>query len=175
MTDVGGAEDVPGYLSRDTVALFTPVANGKVLAAICALNGCRCDVLEVAKGTLAIMVDTSEGAGDRAAIGLAAFAKDATVLAMERRDGQLSVVSFKGGVRGDELPPGLALDRAPDVVVSLMAGAVTIEDLLARDPSKVHSGRVGRFRAFWRLRKLASEGRREQAAAGHTLPPNPPR
>jgi hypothetical protein len=157
------ASDLPDYLARDTVAIFTPVANGKVLAAICALAGCRCDVLEVARGTLAIMVDTSEGSADKAAIGLAPFVKEATVLAMERRSGQLSVVDWKGGVRGDDLPPGLALDRAPEVVVSLMTGAVTIEDVLARDPSKVHSGRVGRFRAFWRLRKLAREGKRKQA------------
>jgi hypothetical protein len=163
--EVPAPEDVPDFLAQDTVALFTPVANGKVLAAICALNGCRCDVIEVAKGTLAIMEDTSEGVVDRAASGLAAFAKDATVLAMERREGQLSVVSWTAGVRGDDLPPGLALDRAPDIVVDLMTGAVTIDDVLARDRSKVHSGRMGRFHAFWRLRKLARQSRREHAAA----------
>ncbi len=170
MTGAGGAdaaaEETPGYLARDTVALLTPIPNGKVLAAICALNGCRCDVLEVDRGTLAIMVDTVEGAADRAAIGLAAFAQEIIVLAMERREGQLSVVPFTGGARGNPLPPGLALDRAPEVVISLMTGAVTIEDVLEKDPSKVHSGRVGRVRAAWRLRKLSRESRRKQATAG---------
>ena len=48
----------------------------------------------------------------------------------------------------------------------LMLGAATIEDLLAEDPSKVHRGRTGRLRAFWRLRRLASQAKRERRAQG---------
>lgn len=156
-----GSDDTPGYLSRDTVALLVPIANGKVLAAICALNGCRCDVIEVPQGTLAVMVDSSEGSGDRAAVAVSAFAKEAVLLSMERRAGQLTITRWAGGQRGEQLPPGLALDRAPESVVALMSGAITIEDMLARDPDKVHSGRMGRWRAFWALRRLARQAKRE--------------
>ncbi|MBN2176221.1 MAG: hypothetical protein JW722_01015 [Demequinaceae bacterium] len=160
----GAPEGTPEYLVRDTVALLTPIANGKVLAAICALNGCRCDVIEFRQGTLAVMVDDREGLADFAAARVGAFAKDAIILAMERRDGQLSVVPWTGGLRGEELPPGLALDRAPEAVVALMSGAMTIETLLEHAPGRVLSGRTGRWRAFWALRRLARQGRREQRA-----------
>jgi hypothetical protein len=157
----GGGEDLPRHLSRDTAALFTTIANGDVLAAICALNGCRCDVIEIRGGTLAVLVNATEGAAARAARGVSLVAKEATMLAMERRAGQLSVVRFKGGVEGETLPPGLALDQAPEAVVSLMTGAVTIEELIEKSPGRVHSGRFGRMRAVLKLRKLAREGKRQ--------------
>ena len=159
-----GGEELPGYLARDTVALLTPIQNGKVLAAMCALNGAKCDVIEVPQGTFAVLVDDSEGAGDRAARAVTALHRDVVLLAMERRDGQVTVTRWAGGERGGDVPPGLALDQAPGGVQRLMLGAATIEDLLAEDPSKVYSGRTGRLRAFWRLRRLAAQARREHRA-----------
>jgi hypothetical protein len=156
-------EPVPSHLARDTVALLTPIPNGQVLAAVCAVSGCRCDVIEFPQGTLAVMADDREGLADVAATRVGAFVKDAVILAMERRDGQLSVVAWKGGIRGEELPPGLALDRAPEPVVALMTGAMTIEQLLEHVPDRVYSGRMGRWRAFWALRRLNRQGRRKQA------------
>lgn len=166
----GDVEETPGYLARDTVALLTPIENGKVLAAICALNGCKCDVIEFRQGTLAVLVDDREGLADFAAMRVGGFAKTAMLLAMERRDGQLSIVSWTGGIRGEELPPGLALDRAPEAVVALMSGAMTIETLLEHAPGRVLSGRMGRWRAFWALRRLSREGRREQTARSSQPP-----
>lgn len=162
MSDEIAGEETPGYLASNTVALLTPIANGKVLAAICAFNGVRCDVLEVPQGTFAVLVDDSEGAGDRAARAVTSLHREVVVLAMERREGQVTIARWAGGKRGDEIPPGLALDQAPAGIQHLMLGSATIEDLLAADPSKVHSGRVGRLRAFWRLRRLAAQAKREQ-------------
>lgn len=162
MSDEVAREETPGYLASDTVALLTPIANGKVLAAICAFNGVRCDVLEVPQGTFAVLLDDSEGAGDRAARAVSALNREIVLLAMERREGQVTIARWAGGARGDDLPPGLALDQAPEGIQKLMLGHTTIEDLLAADPSKVHSGRVGRFRAFWRLRRLGAQAKREQ-------------
>lgn len=155
-------EETPGYLARDTVALLTPIADGKVFAAICALNGVKCDVLEVPQGTFAVLVDDAEGAGDRAARAVTALHREVVLLAMERRAGQVTITRWARGERGEDLPPGLALDEAPEGIQRLMLGRVTIEDLLADDPSKVHSGRVGRLRAFWRLRRLAAQAKRER-------------
>ena len=157
-------EETPGYLARDTVALLTPIANGKVLAAMCALNGAKCDVIEVPQGTFAVMLDDSEGSADRAALAATAIHRDIVLLAMERRAGQVTITRWAHGARGEDIPPGLALDQAPAGVQGLMLGATTIEELLAQDPSKVHSGRVGRLRAFWRLRRLAAQAKREQRA-----------
>ena len=155
-------DETPGYLARDTVALLTQIADGKVLAATCALNGAKCDVIEVPQGTFAVLVDDSEGAGDRAAMAVTAFHRELALLLMERRAGRVTVTRWARGERGEDVPPGLALDQAPEGVQRLMLGRATIEDLLAADPGKVHSGRVGRLRAFWRLRRLASAAKREQ-------------
>lgn len=155
-------EETPGYLARDTVALLTPIADGKVLAALCALNGFRCDVLEVPQGTFAVLLDDSEGAGDRAARAVTTSHREVVLLAMERRAGQVTIALWAGGERGEDVPPGLALDEAPEGIQRLMLGRATIEDLLADDASKVCSGRVGRLRAFWRLRRLAARAKREQ-------------
>jgi hypothetical protein len=157
-------DETPGYLARDTVALLTPIQNGKVLAAICALNGTKCDVIEVPQGTFAVLADDSEGAGDRAAMAVTSLHREIVLLAMERRGGQVTITRWARGERGDDVPPGLALDQAPGGVQRLMLGSVTIEDLLAEDPSKVYQGRTGRFRAFWRLRQLAAQAKREQRA-----------
>lgn len=157
-----GDDELPSYLARDTVALLTPIQNGKVLAAICALNGAKCDVIEVPQGTFAVLVDESEGAGDRAATAVTALHREIVLLAMERRGGQVTVTRWARGERGADVPPGLALDQAPGGVQRLMLGSATIEDLLAEDPSKVYRGRTGRFRAFWRLRRLAAAAKREQ-------------
>jgi hypothetical protein len=162
--DARGDDELPAYLARDTVALLTPIRNGNVLAAICALNGAKCDVIEVPQGTFAVLVDDSEGAGDRAAMAVTALHREIVLLAMERRGGQVTVTRWARGERGADVPPGLALDQAPGGVQRLMLGAATIEDLLAEDPSKVYRGRTGRFRAFWRLRRLASQAKRERQA-----------
>jgi hypothetical protein len=159
---VTDGEQVPSHLARDTVALLTPILDGEALAAICALSGCPCDVIAFKQGSLAVMADDQEGMADLAAERVGAVLRDVSLLAMERRDGQLSIVAWKGGVRGEELPPGLALDRAPEAVVALMTGAMTIEQLIEHVPDRVHSGRMGRRQASKVLRRALREGMRRQ-------------
>ena len=154
------------FVERDTVALLTPVANGKVLAAVCALNKIKADIIETPPtGAFAVIEDVSEGAVERAAGAMSAFIGAMPMLAMERRAGPLSIAQWQRGEMIKQLPPGLALDQAPHAVTSLMAGSKTIEQVKDEKPAAVHSSRMSRWTAFWRLRKLAGQAKREQRAA----------
>lgn len=158
------AEDIE---DRDTVALLTPVANGKVLAAVCALNRVAADIIETPPtGSFAVIEDDSEGAVERAAGIMSAFIGAMPMLAMERRAGQLSVTQWQQGEMVKELAPGLALDQAPHAVTKLMSGATTVEELKADKPEVVYSSRMSRWSAFWKLRGYAKQAKREQRDRG---------
>ncbi len=147
--------------STPLAALLTPIANGKVLAAICAINRAKGQVLETSAGTMAMLDDTDPESLDRAAAGVSAMSRDFPLLALERRDGQITVVRYANGQRGETLPPGLALNDAPGVVTTLMSGAQTIDDLAATHEDKVFSARMGRFKAVMQLRKLGAQARKQ--------------
>lgn len=155
------AQEDSGTASDAVVALLTPVANGQVLAAICALNRCRGDVVEVSAGTIAVMEDTAEGAADSAARAVSMLLQGAPLLALDHRGGQLTATRWQRGGRGDDVPPGLALDQAPAVVVSLVTGASTVEDVRRKEPSRVFDARMGRFKAFRQLRRLSRQAKRQ--------------
>ncbi len=144
----------------DTVALFTPIPNGKVLAAVCAINGLRGRVLETAAGAFAVLDDTSAGATEKAGEVISGFVKDRPILALERRAGQISVTRWEAGVAREQLAPGFALDEAPGAVVTLMTGAQTMDDLAAVHPDKVFDARMGRIAGFRALRKLSKQAQR---------------
>jgi len=91
---------------RDTVALFTPIPNGKVLAAVCAVNGLRGRVLETAAGAFAVLDDTSAGSTDKAGEVISGFVKDRPILALERRAGQITVTRWESGTAREKLAPG---------------------------------------------------------------------
>jgi hypothetical protein len=150
------------HLEKDTVALLTPIANGKALAAVCALNGVQGRVLETSVGAFAVLDDTSDGATDKAGEVVSAFVKLEPILAMERRAGQITVTRWLAGDKGDQLAPGFALDQAPGAIVTLMTGSQTIDELAEAHPGKVFDARMGRFAAFRELRKLSKQARREQ-------------
>ena len=151
------------HLERDTVALFTPVPNGGVLAALLGLNKIPARVIETGNGTLAVLDSDEEGAGASAAAAVATLLKDNPTLVMERRAGQLTVHRHRGSLADDEVPPGLALDSAPHVVQKLMSGATSIEDVEAESPETVFPTPRGRFKAFRQLRRYAKQAKREQS------------
>lgn len=145
------------------VGLFTPIPNGKVLAAVCAVNGIKGQVIETSAGAYAALDDTSPGATDKAGEAISGFVKDRPILALERRDGQLTVTKWEAGRAVEKLAPGLALDQAPGVVLSLVTGAQTIDDLAETHPDKVFDARMGRVAGFRALRKLSQQAQKEQA------------
>ncbi|MGC4175753.1 hypothetical protein [Demequina sp.] len=145
----------------DTVALFTPIPNGRVLAAVCAVNGLKGRVLETSAGAFAVLDDTSDGATEKAGEVLSGFVKDRPILALERRSGQISVTQWQAGVAVEKLAPGFALDDAPGAVVSLITGSQTMDDLAAVHPDKVFDARMGRVKAFRELRGLSKDAQRQ--------------
>ncbi len=158
-----GGEEVPGYLATDVAALLTPIASGKVLAAICALNGSKCDVVEVPQGTFAVMVDPSPGRADQAATAVTSIQRDIVMVTAERHDGQVTVRRWAKGARGEEIAPGLALDQAPELVRNIMLGAITMDEVAATNPELVFPGRMGRVKAFRELRKLSKRARTSES------------
>lgn len=160
MTSEEALDGAPAQIA----ALFTPIPNGKVLAALCALNGVRARVLETSAGAMAVLDDTTPDSLHGAAHAVSSFAKDRPLVAMERRDGQITVWRYLAGERGDTLPPGLALNDAPGVVTTLMTGAQTLDDLEETHADTVFDARMGRFTAFRTLRKLANQAKQEAKA-----------
>lgn len=142
-------------------ALFTPIPNGRVLAALCALNGIKAQVLETSAGAIAVLDDATPDSLHGAAHSVSSFTKERPLVAMERRDGQITVWKYSAGQRGETLPPGLALNDAPGVVTTLMTGAQTIADVAVTHADKVFDAHMGKLAAFRQLRKLSAQAKRE--------------
>lgn len=147
---------------KATVALLTPLPNGKVLAAICSLNSISGKVIETGAGAFAVLDDTSEGAVDHAGKAISSFVKDRPMLAMERRGGHITIHRWTAGVKGESLSPGFALDEAPGAITGLMMGTETMENLAVTHPDKVHDANMGRIKAVRELRKMAKQAKRAQ-------------
>ena len=147
----------------DFTAIFAPIPNGKVMAALCQLNGLKGRVLETAAGTLSVLDDQAPGAAAKAGEVVSVYAKHLQVLVLDRRDGQLTVDLFQAGRHMKSLPPGLALSDAPGVLLSLASGGQTMDDLVATHPDKVFEARGSKWSAFWALQKLGREGRKQMA------------
>lgn len=145
-----------------TAALLTPIPNGKVLAALFGVNGLKGQVLENSAGTLAVLDDTSDSALHSAAAIISNFAKDSPLVALVRRDGQITAWRYFAGERGDTQAPGLILNDAPGVVSSIMSGAQTIEQIAETHPDKVFDAHMGRFAAFRLLRASAKLAKRQR-------------
>ncbi len=150
------------HLEKDVVAFLTPVPNGKVLAAYCALAGVDAEVIESAGGTFALLKDGSPKAAEIAARTMSTLVKNLPLLAMERRAGQISIHQWNAGEQGASLPPGLALDKAPTAITRLMTGVVTIDEVREAHPDTVYSSAMGRLKAVRELRKAAKQVKNQQ-------------
>ncbi len=148
------------HVEEDTVAIFTPIQNGRVLAAVCALNGVKGRCIETSAGAFAVLDDTSRGATDAAGQVVSAFVKQQPILAMERRAGQITIYRWIAGAKGDKLPPGLALDEAPGVITTLMSGVQTMDELAMTHPGKVFDARMSKFQAFRELRAASKDAKK---------------
>jgi hypothetical protein len=93
---------------------------------------------------------------------MSTLVKNLTILAMERRAGQISIHQWQGGEHGPALAPGLALDKAPTAITKLMMGTVTIDQVRADHPDTVYTSRIGRIRALRQLRKAAKQVKKQQ-------------
>lgn len=180
--DLSGLDSAPPvgetgrHVEEDTVAIFTPIQNGRVLAAVCALHGVKGRVIETSAGAFAVIDDTSRGATDAAGQAISAFVKQQPILAMERRAGQITIHRWLAGVKGDKVAPGFALDEAPGVITTLMSGVQTMDELAMTHPGKVFDARMTKLQAFKELRaasKAAKKSYKAQQENKANSDPNP--
>lgn len=140
-------------------AVFTRLNDQRVLAAVMALGGCKGRTLLTSAGALGVLDDTSRAAVDRAGQVVSNFAKNVPIVVIERTDGQLSVRQWAQGHPGESLPPGLSLNDAPGVVLSLASGAQSFDDVAPTHEDKIADARMSKWKAFRTLRNLAKETR----------------
>ena len=134
-----------------TVAVVvTQVAAAEPLAAVCSMAKVAVDVVPSRVGALAVLREPAEGAA--AAEAISRMLRGNLVVQLERREEQISAVRWTDGVRGDELPAGLVLSDAPEVLEDLLLGAADV----AAVEGVVSSVGMSRFRA---MRLLASSAR----------------
>jgi hypothetical protein len=136
--DLSGLDDeVP------SVALVvTPVAAAAPLAAACALGGVAADVVPSAVGAIAVLRDPAAGRAGAAAV--SQLLRQVPVVLLERRESQLSATQWVEGRPTRDLPPGLVLSDAPEVLEDLLLGGVAPGGL----PGVVSSVGMSRFRAM---------------------------
>ena len=140
-------DDLSELDERPTVALVvTPVAAAAPLAAACALAKVQADAVPSDVGAIAVLRDPLGGPTSAAAV--SQVLRQVPVVLLERRESQLSASQWVAGEHTRDLPPGLVLSDAPEV----------LEDLLldGRAPSSVEGAvsSVG-MSAFKAMRVLA--------------------
>ena len=104
---------------RPTVALVvTPVAGAAPLAAACALAKVAADVVPSEVGAIAVLRDPVAGRAGAAAV--SQLLRQVPVVLLERRASQMSATQWVAGAHERDLPPGLVLSDAPEVLEELL-------------------------------------------------------
>jgi hypothetical protein len=104
---------------RPSVALvITPVAIAAPLAAACALAKVDADVVPSEVGAIAVLRDPL--GGPAGAAGVSQLLRQVPVVLLERRPSQMTASQWVAGERTQDLPPGLVLSDAPDVLEELL-------------------------------------------------------
>jgi hypothetical protein len=134
---MAGADDeivVPDDLSSLTadeapsVALVvTQVAVPEPLAAACALAKVDVDVVPSPVGAIAVLRRPAQAADGAQAV--SRLLRQSPVVLLERRSEAIAASRWTNGDRGDDLPPGLVLSDAPEVLEDLLLGAVAPNSL----------------------------------------------
>ncbi|WP_296665654.1 hypothetical protein [Demequina sp.] len=158
-----GAPPRPDAPAPDIAVIMTPLPRPRFLTALCAFNKVDATVLETSAGPMAVLADASPEATQRSARTVSAFVKQAEFLVIANRGGTVRVDVWKGSTPVRELSPGLALADAPGVVTTIITGAQTIDQVALTHPDKVHSTKIGRFKAYRELLAETKEIRRAES------------
>ena len=158
-----------GELPAAAVVL-TQVAVPEALAAACALQQLRVDVVPTPIGALAWCHDTGEGAPAAVARAVSALLPAVPVLLLTQRDGQISASRWSAGAQGAAMSPGLVLDGAPEVVEQLLLARTTTTE----QPGVVSSVGMSRWRATRTLAAVSRATRRTAKGAGRGAAGGPP-
>ncbi len=143
----------------EVLAVFTPVGDQRVLAAVMAMGGCKGRVILTSGGAFGVLDDASDEMAAKVGQVVSNFVKTMPVVVLDRKDGQITAIEWRAGARGEALPPGLALDNAPGVVLSVMSGSQDFDEVAALHEDKVADARLSQGKAFRSLRAVAQEAK----------------
>jgi hypothetical protein len=112
--DLSGLDD-----EKPTVALVvTPVATAAPLAAACAIAKVEADVVPSEVGAIAVLRHPVSARADAAAV--SQLLRQVPVVLLERRESQMTATQWVSGQHERDLPPGLVLSDAPEVLEDLL-------------------------------------------------------
>jgi hypothetical protein len=142
----------------ELAVLITQVAGAEPLAAACALA--ELDVLVVPSqvGALGVLRDTADDAPDHAATAVSKLVAGVPLVLATRWGEQLTCVRYADGEAEGELPPGLVLGGAPEVLEDLLTGQLQVADV----DGVVASRDIGRFKAMRMLSGAARKARKNK-------------
>jgi len=150
------AAPAPGEPAEPVVAVVvTQVAGARPLAAACALAGVAVDAVPSPVGALAVLRDTADPQQTAAAAGaISRMLRTSPVVLLDRRAGRIAASRWAGGEREDDLPPGLVLSGAPEVLEDVLVGGRPVAEIEGVETS------VGMSR--WAAVRALGSGRRQQ-------------
>ncbi len=148
-----------GAPSEPVIALVvTQVAGARPLAAACALAGVDADVVPSPVGAIAVLRRTEDRATTaRGAESISRALRAVPVVLLDRRQGRIEASRWAAGVREDDLPAGLVLSGAPEVLEDLLVGTLDVRDAPGVETS------VGMSR--WAAMRALAQGRRKPGAS----------
>ncbi|MDE0573307.1 hypothetical protein ON058_07755 [Demequina sp. B12] len=152
------------HVEESVAAVFTPIANGRLLAAVCSLNDVQGRCIETSAGAFVMLDEATVEKSAHAARVLSAFVKSQPVLQMDRRAGQITIRRWMAGEDAGKVAPGLALNNAPGVLETLMTGVQTVDEIAMTHPGKVFEARMGKMEAFKELRRAAKDAKKRYKA-----------
>jgi hypothetical protein len=154
--DLSGLDAASAEPDEPVVALVvTQVAGARPLAAACSLAGVDVDAVPSPVGALAVLRDTADAA--RTAESAGAISKmlgQSPVVLLDRRSGRISASRWTDGERDEDLPPGLVLSGAPEVLDDLLVGGTPVSEVEGVQTS------VGMSR--WAAMRALAAGRRRK-------------
>ncbi len=112
--DLSELDDEPPIVAL----VITPVAVAAPLAAACALAKVDADVVPSEVGAIAVLRDPATGRLGATAV--SQLLRQVPVVLLERRESQMSASQWVAGEHTRDLPPGLVLSDAPEVLEDLL-------------------------------------------------------
>jgi hypothetical protein len=135
--------------------LVTQVAGARPLAAACSLAGVDVDAVASPVGALAVLRDARDAATTAAAAAaVSGILRTSPVVLLDRRAGRIAASRWVAGEREDDLPPGLVMSGAPEVLDDLLVGGKPVTEVEGVETS------VGMTR--WAAVRALSGGRRRK-------------
>ncbi|GEL46325.1 hypothetical protein CHO01_14410 [Cellulomonas hominis] len=156
LSGLDAAGSAPGEPPEPVVAVVvTQVAGARPLAAACALAGVPVDAVPSPVGALAVLRDTADAQRTAEAAGaISRMLRSSPVVLLDRRGGRIAASRWSAGEREDDLPPGLVLSGAPEVLDDVLVGGRPVAEIEGVESS------VGMSR--WAAMRALGSGRRKQ-------------